>query len=74
MQIHKEFDYGEGVEKEVKIAPGARVDGIDKINMIVYELKPNNPNAIYKGTRQLDRYLGILGEGWIGVLITYEIK
>ena len=68
---HKEWNYGEGVKKEVKIGPGARVDGYDKLNKIIYELKPNNPNAINRGLRQLDRYLDILGDGWVGILLTY---
>ena len=71
IQKHKEWNYGEGVRKEVKIGPGARVDGLDEVNKIVYELKPNNVNAINRGLRQLDRYLSILGDDWIGILLTY---
>lgn len=72
-QMHNEWDYGLGVEKEVKIGTGARVDGLDVINKIVYELKPNNPRAIQRGLRQLDRYLGILGaDDWAGVLVLYD--
>ena len=72
-EVHKNWDYGEGVAKEQRIGPGARVDGIDFKNHIVYELKPNNPRAIQKGLRQLDRYLDILGpEEWAGVLVLYE--
>lgn len=70
--MHKEWDYGIGVEKEQVIGPGARVDGIDRVNHIVYELKPNNPNAIRRGLNQLDRYLDILGaEDWVGILVLY---
>lgn len=72
-QMHKDWDYGAGVSKEQIIAPGSRVDGIDELNRIVYELKPNNPRAIRQGLKQLDRYLGILGEDeWAGVLVLYE--
>ena len=71
IQKHKEWNYGEGVRKEVKIGPGARVDGLDEVNKIVYELKPDNVNAINRGLRQLDRYLGILGDDWVGILLTY---
>ena len=38
--MHKEWDYGSGVIKEKVIGKGARVDGIDYVNRIVYELKP----------------------------------
>lgn len=70
-EMHSNWDYGPGVEKEITIGPGARVDGIDYTRKIVYELKPNNPRAINRGIKQLVRYLDILGDDWIGVLITY---
>lgn len=58
--------------KEQTIGAGARVDGIDYVNRIVYELKPNNPRAIRRGMKQLDRYLDILGaDNWAGVLMLY---
>ena len=72
IQKHKKWDYGEGVRKEVTIGPGARVDGYDDINKIIYELKPNNPRAIKQGLKQLDRYLNILGSDWTGILVTYD--
>ena len=72
-QMHNDWDYGPGVAKEEIIGSGARVDGIDYINHIVYELKPNNPRAIRLGLKQLDRYLAILGvEDWAGVLVLYD--
>ena len=72
-QMHKNWDYGPGVKKEVVIGEGARVDGIDFVDHIVYELKPNNTRAINLGMRQLDRYLSILGvEDWAGVLVLYD--
>lgn len=72
-QMHADWDYGEGVLKEIKIGNGARVDGIDFANNIVYELKPNNTRAIQRGLNQLDRYLDILGaEDWAGVLVLYD--
>lgn len=59
--------------KEQTIGAGARVDGIDYVNRIVYELKPNNPRAIRRGMKQLDRYLDILGaDNWAGVLMLYK--
>lgn len=72
-QMHADWDYGPSVAKDVSIGPGARVDGIDDINHIVYELKPNNSRAIQRGLKQLDRYLAILGaEDWAGVLVLYD--
>lgn len=71
-KMHEEWDYGPGVMKEQTIGTGARVDGIDWKNHIVYELKPNNPRAILRGMKQLDRYLDILGaDNWAGVLMLY---
>jgi hypothetical protein len=40
------MDYGPGVLKKQTIAPGCRVDGTYFNNRIIYELKPNNPQAI----------------------------
>lgn len=74
--MHKQMDYGPGVLKEQKIAPGCRVDGIDFNNKIIYELKPNNPQAISRGLAQLERYTTAAsqqyGGEWTGVLKLYD--
>ena len=74
--MHKQMDYGPGVLKEKPIAPGCRVDGIDIDNRIIYELKPNNPQAIARGMKQLDRYTSAASEQfggkWTGVLKLYD--
>ena len=73
--MHKQMDYGPGVVKEKTIAPGCRVDGIDFNNRIIYELKPNNPQAIARGISQLNRYTAVAsqqyGGTWTGVLKLY---
>ena len=74
--MHKQMDYGPGVVKEQTIAPGCRVDGIDFNNRIIYELKPNNPQAIARGMSQLNRYTAAAsqryGGTWSGVLKLYD--
>ena len=74
--MHKQMDYGQGVLKEQTIAPGCRVDGIDFNNRIIYELKPNNPQAIVRGMNQLNRYTSAasqqFGGTWTGVLKLYD--
>lgn len=74
--MHKQMDYGPGVVKEKTIAPGCRVDGIDFVNRIIYELKPNNPQAIARGMSQLNRYTAAAsqqyGGEWTGVLKLYD--
>jgi len=74
--MHKQMDYGPGVLKEQTIAPGCRVDGIDFDNHIIYELKPNNPQAISRGVKQLNRYTAAAnqqyGGSWTGVLKLYD--
>ena len=74
--MHKQMDYGPGVLKERTIAPGCRVDGIDFNNRIIYELKPNNPQAIARGMNQLNRYTSAasqqFGGTWTGVLKLYD--
>ena len=37
-----------------------RVDGIDTLLGVVYELKPYNKRSIKKGIQQLRRYQGVL--------------
>ena len=69
---YKSWDYGPTVDKEQKIGPGARVDGIDYDNHIIYELKPNNPRAIRLGLKQLERYLGYMDDSWAGILVLYD--
>ena len=60
------------MKKEIFIAPGCRADGIDSNNRIIYELKPNNPQAIERGIKQLNRYTEAAkqqyGDTWTGVL------
>ena len=78
-KVHKEYmaDVADGVNKikEYVLPSGKRVDYIDFENKIVYELKPNNPNQISKGTKQLAGYLEeietVFGSGWSSVLDTY---
>ncbi len=74
--MHKQMDYGHGVLKDQTIAPGCRVDGIDFNNRIIYELKPNNPQAIARGMNQLNRYTSAasqqFGGTWAGVLKLYD--
>ncbi len=74
-QMHKDWDYGPCVKKEVKIPGAGRADGVDPINHIIYELKTNNPRAIRQGWRQLTRYANALeqdGSQWIRIFVTYD--
>ena len=75
-EMHKMMDYGPGVKKEMTIAPGCRVDGIDFNSRIIYELKLNNPQAIARGIKQLNRYTEAAsqqyGGTWTGVLRLYD--
>jgi hypothetical protein len=77
-QMHKDYDFGPNVEKEVRLPSGKRMDGYDRQNKIVYELKPDNPQAIKKGTKQLENYVReanqVYGPGHKGVLKTYPTK
>ena len=78
-KVHKEYmsDVADDVNKikEYVLPSGKRVDFIDFENKIVYELKPNNPIQIRKGTKQLAGYLEeietVFGNGWSSVLDTY---
>ena len=48
-----------------------RADGIDYVNRIIYELKPNNPRAIARGWKQLNQYANLLGGEWTQTLVLY---
>lgn len=47
--MHKNWNYGPNTFKEFRITPSYRVDAIDFSNKLIYELKPNNPNAEKRG-------------------------
>jgi hypothetical protein len=74
--MHREYDYGKGVEKEVRLPSGRRMDGYDRKKKVIYELKPNNKRAVKRGIKQLNRYVNeankVFGPGHRGVLRTYE--
>lgn len=76
--IHYNWNYGEGVDKEQTIhgmingkPVVRRADGIDYVNRIIYELKPNNPRAIARGWKQLNQYANLLGGEWTQTLVLY---
>lgn len=51
------------------------MDFIDFETKTVYELKPYNPNQIYKRNKQLQNYINeiesVFGKGWDSILDTY---
>jgi RHS repeat-associated protein len=75
-QVHKDYDYGPGFEKEVTLPSGKRADAINWEKREVVELKPNNPNAIRRGERQVEGYRQELeattGECWSCRVETYD--
>lgn len=74
-EMHKTYDYGGTYTREVPLGNAGRADAVDFDNHIVYELKPDNEQAIRKGWKQLDRYVAELerryGGSWIKILVTY---
>lgn len=72
---HKNYNPGPSYQKEVTLPSGRRADAVDFGNRVVRELKPNNPNAIRKGERQIEQYRQELqkeyGGDWTGVVDTY---
>lgn len=59
-----------------------RADAVNYDEGIVRELKPNNPRAIRRGQKQVQKYVDILnktnplpgGKSWQGFADTYLIK
>ncbi len=76
---HKNYNPGEGYKKEYQLPSRNRVDAINEELGIVRELKPNNPRAIKRGEKQVQKYVDELnrvkprpdGKSWIGVVDTY---
>ena len=53
--MHKIYHEGE-IGKEYRLPSGKRIDFLDFKKHIIHELKPNNPNAIKKGHKQVLKY------------------
>ena len=69
-QIHTGYKVGE-IGKEYDKIVGCRMDCLDEVNKIIYELKPNNPRSISQGIKQLKRYNEALGGGYTLILELY---
>jgi RHS repeat-associated protein len=74
-QAHKDWDAGEGFEKEVTLPSGKRADAVNFEEKHVKELKPNNPRAIRRGEKQVEGYRQELqqehGGTWTSSVETY---
>ena len=64
--------------KEFRLLNNQKIDFLDRINMTIYELKPNNPLGIKRGKKQLEKYVEELKKipefkdvEWQTVLETY---
>jgi hypothetical protein len=55
-KAHKDYKPGEGYEKEVRTPSGKRADAVNYDKQHVKELKPNNPNAVKRGEKQVKGY------------------
>lgn len=75
-QAHTDWQPGEGYEKEVRLPSGRRADAVNAEKKDVKELKPNNPRAIKRGEKQVEKYRRELedkhGGQWTGQVDTYE--
>ena len=75
-QEHKDWDPGEGFEKEVTLPSGKRVDAVNFEQKHVKELKPNNPRAVKRGEKQVEPYRKELQEehkgDWTSSVETYD--
>jgi hypothetical protein len=75
-QAHKDWQPGEGFEKEVTLPSGKRADAVNFQTKCVKELKPGNSRAVKRGQKQVERYRQELekeyGGTWTGVVETYK--
>ena len=77
-QAHKNYEntLGGGYDFNKALPSGKRPDAINLESNIVRELKPDNPNAIQKGLKQLQGYVDelerVTKQKWQGFLDTYK--
>ena len=75
-QAHKDRQYPEGFEKEVRLPSGKRMDAYNRETKEIIELKPNNPRAIKQGEKQVEGYCRecnqVNGPGHTGRVETYD--
>lgn len=55
-QAHKDWNPGEGFDKEVTLPSGKRADAVNFKQKHVKELKPDNPRAMKRGEKQVEQY------------------
>ncbi len=55
-EIHKSYKIGSPGLKEYRLPSGKKIDFVDTMNGIIYELKPHNPRSMRAGYRQLELY------------------
>ncbi len=74
-EVHQAMEYPAGFVKEKRLESGLRPDALNYATKQIIELKPNNPAAIKRGERQLEKYINELnltdGPGWTGNIWTY---
>ncbi|MBL9179823.1 MAG: hypothetical protein JNM65_17315 [Verrucomicrobiaceae bacterium] len=75
-QAHKDWEPGEGFEKEVTLPSGKRADAVNLETKQVKELKPDNARAVKRGEKQVEGYRQELqkehGGDWTGAVETYK--
>ncbi|MET0625293.1 MAG: VWA domain-containing protein [Pyrinomonadaceae bacterium] len=75
-QAHRDYNPGPDYSLDRPLKSGRRPDAVDYGNKVVRELKPNNPRAVRRGERQVDRYRDELqrehGGDWKRAVDTYE--
>jgi hypothetical protein len=73
---HKAWDAGEGFVKEFTLSSGKRADAVNMLTKTVKELKPDTPQAIARGARQVTQYVKELeqqfGGTWTAIVETYR--
>ena len=74
-EMHANFNYGPGFQREFRLPSGKRVDAINFQTREILELKPNNARAIRLGERQLEVYrqeaMREFGGTWTTRVVTY---
>jgi hypothetical protein len=75
-QAHKDWQPGEGFEKEVTLPSGKRADAVNLETKQVKELKPDNARAVKRGEKQVEGYRQEFekehGGDWTGSVETYK--
>lgn len=75
-QMHRNYNWGPGIQREARLPSGRRMDAVDTRRRVIYELKPANRRAVQRGITQGYNYARemrrVTGQEWTYRVRTYK--